>query len=519
MSEQKKTPLSENTGPLWISNLFKGKTDNSGRNKLEIIKQGAVVNEYALDAMAEQVQIGRHPHADIQLEAAKMGMFHAAVIKKPQGYFLQDLGSEAGIRLNEQRLAAQQAVPLCDGFIAELPEFHLRFILPDHPPLPADGEAVKKIAATVFKPVQFPKPKKSPLLANLVENRQALAIWTAGTNTLVVSDIIDETADSKTIRLVGAEPLLFSYKPGQFITLMLTIGGNNVQRSYSMSSSPSRPHTLEITVKRVADGLVSNWLCDELKLGSKLRVKGPSGRFTCFEYPAGKLLFIAAGSGITPIMSMARWITDTAAEVDVKMLVSSKTPQDVIFRKELELMSARHSNFQVAVTLTGNWQGTESWLGLTGRINPKMIELLAPDFKDRHVFICGPEIFMQDVEKTLRSMGFPMAQLHSESFGVGRVVQGVSVKEPADTGRYRIKFKKSAVAAHSNGQQSLLEVAESHGVEIDYSCRVGSCGACMVKCSGSVNIGGSCEMDAKDRNAGYIFACCTRAAGDLEIEA
>ena len=182
-------------------------------------------------------------------------------------------------------------------------------------------------------------------------------------------------------------------------------------------------------------------------------------------------------------------------------------------------MSARHSNLQVAVTITANWQGTESWLGLTGRINAQMLELLAPDLNERHVFICGPEIFMQDIEKTLRDMSFPMSQLHSESFGVGRVVQGIANQDQPSTGKYQVNFRKSNIVAHSNGEQTLLELAETHGVEIDYSCRVGSCGACMVKCKGQVVVSDDCEIDEKDRKAGYIFACCAKAQNNLEIEA
>lgn len=93
-----------------------------------------------------------------------------------------------------------------------------------------------------------------------------------------VADIVEETHDVKTFRLVGEKPVLFSYRPGQFITFLLNIDGQDVERSYSMSSSPSRPHVLELTVKRVPGGVVSNWLCDHVKLGQRLTIKGPLGR-------------------------------------------------------------------------------------------------------------------------------------------------------------------------------------------------------------------------------------------------
>jgi glycine betaine catabolism B len=219
---------------------------------------------------------------------------------------------------------------------------------------------------------------------------------------------------------------LFSYKPGQFVTFLLDIDGEKVQRSYSMSSSPSRPHTLETTIKRVPGGRVSNWFCDNVKLGDVLRIKGPSGKFTCFNYPSNKMLLIGAGSGITPVMSMCRWIVDTTADVDVKLLASYRSPADAIFRKELELVSARHSRFQVAVSVTSGWRGTESWTGYTGRISKQIIEIFAPDYKERHIFMCGPEPFMEAVKELLCHMDFDISQLHTESFGSGRVAQGIT---------------------------------------------------------------------------------------------
>lgn len=106
------------------------------------------------------------------------------------------------------------------------------------------------------------------MLTNLIEDRAAIAPWSGGVTSLKVADIIEETADAKTFRLVGEKPLLFSYRPGQFVTLLLTIDGEYIERSYSISSSPSRPHVLELTVKRVPGGRVSNWLCDHVMPGS-----------------------------------------------------------------------------------------------------------------------------------------------------------------------------------------------------------------------------------------------------------
>jgi ferredoxin-NADP reductase len=338
-----------------------------------------------------------------------------------------------------------------------------------------------------------------------------------------VADIIEETADAKTFRLVGEKPLLFSYRPGQFVTLLLTIDGEYIERSYSISSSPSRPHVLELTVKRVPGGRVSNWLCDRVMLGERLTIKGPAGKFSCFDCPASKMLFIGAGSGITPLMSMSRWIADTSADVDVKFLASFKSPADIIFRKELELISARHACFRVAVTLTSTWPGrTESWTGFTGRFDKSMIHALVPDLDKRHVFLCGPEPFAAEVRRILQELGFDQAKLHSESFGSSRVAGGgkrvpkpLALSEP----RHRVHFIKSDRTVETDETVTLLELAEAHGIEMEYACRSGSCAECEVSFTGTVSEKPEFEKNRRRKENGIAFTCCSVALSDLEVEA
>jgi len=368
-----------------------------------------------------------------------------------------------------------------------------------------------------------PPPPSSPVLTNLIEDRAAIALWSGGVTSLKVADIIEETADAKTFRLVGEKPLLFSYRPGQFVTLLLTIDGEYIERSYSISSSPSRPHVLELTVKRVPGGRVSNWLCDHVMLGERLTIKGPAGKFSCFDCPASKMLFIGAGSGITPMMSMSRWIVDTTTDVDVKFLVSFKSPADIIFRKELELISARHACFRVAVTLTSAWPGrSESWTGLTGRFDKSMIHALVPDLDQRHVFLCGPEPFAAEVRRILQELGFDQAKLHSESFGSSRVAGGgkrvpkpLALSEP----RHRVHFIKSDRTVETDETVTLLELAEAHGIEMDYACRTGSCAECEVSFTGTLSEKPEFEKDRRRKENGIAFACCSVALSDLEVEA
>jgi ferredoxin len=185
-------------------------------------------------------------------------------------------------------------------------------------------------------------------------------------------------------------------------------------------------------------------------------------------------------------------------------------------------MSARHNRLQVGVTVTSGWRATESWTGFTGRVSPEIIGVLVPDLAERHVFICGPEPFAQTVTGMLREMDFDLTNLHGESFGTGRVAAGVrnavsslQLSEPL----HKVTFTQSGLTVDTDENLTLLDLAEAHGIEIDYACRIGSCGACEVKCRGKVGETDECEIDQRSRDAGFIYACCSMALSDLQIEA
>ena len=511
-------------GALWLTRLFEGlPKDPSPGDQMSVLKDGVAVHAIPLAELGRETIIGRHPSADLQLESYKLAMHHVAILQHGGKFYVEGLDLQAGTLLDRKKLKPKTPVQLRDGSQVDLPGYRLEFAIANSPPLEdgavAETEELTEIPSFFYTP---PPPPASPLLVNLVEKREQLSVWSEGVTTLKVADIIEETHDTKTYRFVGEQPLLFSYRPGQFVTFNLNIDGKEVKRSYSMSSSPSRPHLMEVTIKRVPGGLVSNWFCDQVKLGDVLTVKGPSGKFTCFDYPSNKMLFIGAGSGITPVVSMCRWIGDTASDVDVKLLASFKSPTDIVFRKEFETWAARNRRFEVAITLTSGWHGTDYWTGFRGRLSEQMLNVFVSDLHDRHVFMCGPEPFADGVKKILRDVGFNLANLHTESFGSGRSAQGskgggrtLELKGP----QHKLTFTKSGITVACDEHVTLLELAEAHGIEIEYSCRVGSCGACEAKCKGDVKVSEECEIDAKTKAAGFIYTCCSRSLGDLELEA
>jgi glycine betaine catabolism B len=506
----------------WVDRLFAGEESyTNSPNKIVILQNGVEIEDVPIDPLGSWTIVGRHPRAHIRLEAYKLGLFHASFHKKDGRFYLWAIDLECGTLLDRKKIKAGVPAPLRDGSLVDIPGYQLRIRLANSPA--AAGEEIVEAGELAEIPSYFYVPAPSnPVLTNLIEDRAAI-LWEGGVTGLKVADIIEETADTKTFRLVGEKPLLFSYRPGQFVTLLLTIDGEDIERSYSISSSPSRPHVLELTVKRIPGGRVSNWLCDHVMLGERLSIKGPAGKFSCFDCPSSKMLFIGAGSGITPLMSMNRWITDTSADVDVRFLASFKSPADIIFRKELELISARHACFRVAVTLTSTWnERTESWTGLSGRFNKSMIHALVPDLDKRHVFLCGPEPFAVEVRTILQELGFDMAKLHSESFGSSRIAGGgrrvpkpLTLSEP----RHRVHFTKSDRTVETDETLTLLELAEAHGIEMDYACRTGSCAECEVRFTGTLSEKPEFEKHRRRKENGMALACCGVALSDLEVEA
>jgi glycine betaine catabolism B len=484
-------------------------------------------------ALRHDMIIGRAAGADLQLEDPNLSRIHAMLQRHAGRWFLVDLNSLNGTILNGRKIAAMQPARIASGNIAGFGKYKLGFQIVSQP------ESAEPATPLLIMPAVEPPPAAGPLLEHLVERHHEIPLWTEGDVQLKVADIIEETDDVKTFRLVGLSPVLFSFKPGQFVSIKPVIDGREVRRSYTISSSPSRPHCLEVTIKRTPDGLVSNWMHDHVKLGDHLVVHGPSGMFSCFNYPSAKILFIGAGSGITPVMSMLRWIVDTAADVDAHLLVSAKSPRDIIFRNELNWMSSRHSGIRVGVTCTSRVTGADSWTGLTGRCDEKMLKLFTPDLLDRHIFMCGPPPFMEAVKETLRSLGFPLANLHTESFGSARVARGEKVEArdvpkpsapaahavasaAADVPKaasFQVNFIRSGKSVPTAGDATLLDLAEANGVEIDYACRSGVCGTCKTKLNkGRVEMSEN-ELPDEEKAEGFIYPCVSKPVSDVEIDA
>ncbi|MGR8931887.1 MAG: FAD-binding oxidoreductase [Gammaproteobacteria bacterium] len=341
---------------------------------------------------------------------------------------------------------------------------------------------------------------------------------------LTLVSLYDETPDTKTFRFADQTGWIFDYWPGQYLTLSLVIDGRDYKRSYSIASSPSRPGFVEITVKRVPNGVVSNWLSDNLQIGDEVTVKRPYGKFSCMPHIPKKILFLAAGSGVVPIISMLRWLTDTGVRADIQLLLSFRSPKDIIYRNELELMVARHSNVRMVITLTADQIAGHDWPGLTERINKQMLQQAIPDPADRTVFLCGPDAFMAGCKKDLLELNVPNKNLCCESFNVNNPAINsdhacASSGLRKSTGNYRVKFAKSGKTIASDGQLSLLELAEKAVVALDYECHHGDCGVRMIKClKGKVEMTEQAEIGEIDRKKGWIYSCSAYPCSNVVLD-
>ncbi|SDH86482.1 hybrid-cluster NAD(P)-dependent oxidoreductase [Paraburkholderia phenazinium] len=355
------------------------------------------------------------------------------------------------------------------------------------------------------------------------------ARWTSDVEeTLVCCQVRQETHDVKSFFFRSPAGHAFSFEPGQFVTLELEIDGETINRCYTISSSPTRPHTISITVKRVPGGKVSNWLHDNLQAGAQVRVLGPSGEFTCARHPARKYLFLSAGSGITPLMSMSRAHHELSEDRDIVFVHSARTPDDIIFARELDLIAANQSNFRTSFVCERVGTRT-NWPGVTGFLTLPLLKLIAPDFMEREIFTCGPAPYMKAVRDLLNEAGFEHKHYHEESFSFETLIEDApellaevapGASEAASTAAtFAVSFTRSNREIVCATDQHVLDAARQAGVRLPASCTQGMCGTCKVKLvSGQVEMKHNGGIRQREIDQGMVLLCCSKPLTDLVVE-
>src|SRR3954451_10461785 len=348
---------------------------------------------------------------------------------------------------------------------------------------------------------------------------------------LPVAEVIEETEDARSVVFEVPSELqeTFAYTPGQFLTVAVPSDRTGlVARCYSLSSAPhSGRH--QITVKRTVDGYASNWICEHLRAGDTLRVLPPSGIFTPKDVDADFLLF-AGGSGITPVMSIARTALEKGTG-KVVLFYANENESSVIFARQLaELVEENADRFTVV-----------HWLvSLQGLPSEKQLSLFASYFTSYTAFVCGPAPYMKAVTNALKELGFPRERRHQEKFvSLGgnpfrdfeEVVVAQAELQDADQGEGDDEAPAPAFAGpisvevepdgHSysfdawQGDKVLLEFLEEKGVDAPFSCREGQCSACAcVVLEGEVKLKRNEVLDAADLADGIRLVCQSLPASD-----
>jgi ferredoxin-NADP reductase/DMSO/TMAO reductase YedYZ heme-binding membrane subunit len=403
-----------------------------------------------------------------------------------------------------------------------------------------------QVKADVRQPLAFAAVLAVLLACRLIPNRHrakpaavsATARPKLWSGSLRVARIVRETPDVRTFRLASPDGhrLPFRHLPGQYLILTLPIDGKRVNRTYTIASSPSRPDYCEITVKREDNGLASRHLHDTLREGDLLNVSAPAGRFTFDGTESNRIVLIAGGVGITPLMSILRYLTDQSWKGDIHFLYCAKSPQDIIFRQELDDLQRRFPNLHLHITLT-RADGTD-WTARKGRITGEFLRQTIPDLAGRPVYICGPASMMEPTIQMLRELGVPADRIKSEAFVAGKRAEAALAPDapPVPTSSLTVPlsstspaggttvptltFARSMKSAPLTTEKTLLEIAEDAGLNIDFECRSGVCGRCKTRLlAGSVNMEVQDALDEVDQSENVILLCQARSTGNVTIEA
>lgn len=400
---------------------------------------------------------------------------------------------------------------------------------PAAPAAPGGAAAPKPAPAAPATPPTAAPPKKP---------------WSGA---LRVADIFQETAKVKTFRLrcIEGEDIPFTFLPGQFLTYAATVDGKPIKRSYTIASSPAQRDYVEITVKREDQGAESRYLHDHIAVGDHIDVSAPSGVFIFTGKETDSIVLISGGVGITPMMCILRYLTDCGYPGDIFFLHGTRTSKDIIFHEELDYLQKRHANLHVVVTIDDYEDA--AWPGPLGQVSKELIVRSVPDIARRRVHVCGPPEMMEAVKAVLLDLGVPQDKIKTEAFGPAKgaapaspapapaspapaqaaPAQAAAASPPsadaapvAPSAQVEVQFKKSGKTGPLAPDQSVLEAAEAIGVAIDFQCRIGICGTCVVPLlEGTVTMAEESGLKPEDKARGIILACQAKSPAALVVDA
>jgi ring-1,2-phenylacetyl-CoA epoxidase subunit PaaE len=335
---------------------------------------------------------------------------------------------------------------------------------------------------------------------------------------LTVKEIIAETKDAISIAFEQPASGNISYKSGQFLTLITTVQGKEVRRAYSLCSSPFVDKDLVVSVKRVDKGLMSNWLPDNLKVGSKLKVMEPMGQFTTEFKKENKrhLVMFAGGSGITPMMSIIKSLLHQEPDSICSLIYCNRDIDSIIFKNQLDKFQTSYEGRLHVIHVLDN--APMNWQGYSGLLNKEMLVKLferIPNWglEKTTYLMCGPEGMMKNAEALLAEHQIPANKIFKESFVAGVIDKPKKEEASPSTSDKKarvvtIRYDGNEYKISVEHNRTILETALDQGIDLPYSCQSGLCTACRGKAlSGQVKLDEEEGLSKSERAEGYVLTC------------
>lgn len=327
-------------------------------------------------------------------------------------------------------------------------------------------------------------------------------------NEMQVHSVIKETDDVYTIELIAQD--FYPYEPGQYALVSIK-NTPDIARAYTLSSSPGLSRFITLTVRRIKDGVGSNWLTSEVKEGDQIWLSDPMGEFTCTKIVSDNYLLVAGGCGVTPIMSMTRWLLKNRPEINIVVLYSIHAPKDVIFKREWALLQEQFPQLKLFMNAS---VGAEPGF-LSGRISHEILTGLAPNIADYTVLTCGPESYMNDLRAITETIGIPAERFFWEQFHSSAENCLIdNSKQVTLTITNPVPQTFSAPVG-----MTLLAALEEHKAPIIAACRSGICGSCKtLVVSGDYDAKTSGPLTEEEIKQGYVLACSCQLKGNITVD-
>ena len=335
--------------------------------------------------------------------------------------------------------------------------------------------------------------------------------------TLTVADIIQETPATKTLRLVSADNVLPPFQAGQYLSIFVEVNSIRTSRPYSISSQPNQIGYYDITVKRVENGMVSNFLLDHVSIGDNLTVSGPQGNFYFNPLVHDKIMIcIAGGSGITPFMSMILEIVDRGLPRTVTLFYGNRNADDIIFHEKLMYISKRFDRIRYIPVVENV---SEDYQGQCGLITADLIKKSGGAPGSATFFLCGPQGMYDFCLPQIEQLGVPRRKIRKELYGPPLdICQDPGWPKEIERDRFFSVSVKDGRTISAPATVPLLVSLEKGGVVPPSICRSGECSMCRVKIlSGRVFQPAGTPVRKSDHQYGYVHSCVSYPLEDLEI--